>query len=58
MIDKEYPLADLRTGRLGHYVDGTRCCLYAKLGINCEREIVSLLMSLLADATLLATDVN
>jgi len=30
--------------------------LYAKLGINCEREIVSLLMSFLADATLLSTE--
>jgi DNA-binding CsgD family transcriptional regulator len=29
--------------------------LYAKLDINCEREIVSLLMSFLADATLLST---
>jgi DNA-binding CsgD family transcriptional regulator len=29
--------------------------LYAKLGINCEREIVSLLMNFLADATLPST---
>jgi DNA-binding CsgD family transcriptional regulator len=30
--------------------------LYAKLGIKCEREIVSLLMSFLADATLSSTE--
>lgn len=32
--------------------------LYAKLGITCEREITSLLMSFLADATLLSTEIQ
>lgn len=41
----------LSTGTVKNYKQR----LYAKLGINCEREIVSLLMSFLADATLLST---
>lgn len=32
--------------------------LYAKLGITCEREITSLVMSFLADATLLSTEIQ
>jgi len=43
-------------GLSGGTVKNYKQRLYAKLGIKCEREIVSLLMSFLADATLSSTE--